>query len=418
MEAVDTLISARWIIPIEPAACVLEHHAVAIRQGRIVAILPTAHADLRYAAHERVDRPSHVLLPGFINVHVNVAQALPPRPAAQAGMHSAWADPEFVRDSTELSIARMIGSGTTCFADHQLFPDIVATTAAALHVRASVGLPIRGEPTSWASTADEYFEKASSLHDEYRADPLIATAFSTGPANAMPDELFARLRPKADEIELPVVIPLHESAAEIEQSLKRYGCSPVERLERLDLVTPQLVGLHLTQTTPADRDILGRGGAHAVASPRFDLLRRTGCCAISFLRAHGINVALGTGAASSADIPGEVQLAALLSGLHPDTPPLGPHEALHLATLGGARALGLADSIGSLLPGKWADLCCMDLAVVQTQPVYDVPRQVVHGAAPDQVTDVWVAGRAVLGAGNLVRLDVVDTLSRAARWYS
>lgn len=417
MEPVDTLISARWIIPIEPAACVLEHHAVAIRQGRIVDILPAAQAEIRYVAHEKVDRPNHLLLPGFVNAHVNAAHTLPLPPAGRAANNAEWVDPEFVRASTELAIARMIGSGTTCFADHQLFPDIVATTAATLHVRASVGLPIRGAPTTWASTADEYFEKASGLHDEYRAHPLITTAFSTGTMDAMPDDLFARLRPKADEIELHVVIPLHESVTEIAGSLGRFGCRPVERLERLDLVTPQLVALHLTQTTPADREILGRGGAHVVATPRFDLQRSAGRCAISLLRNQGVNVALGSGTAPSADLPGELQLAALLGGLEPDLPPLDPHQALHLATLGGARALGLSESIGSLLPGKWADLCCLDLAVVQTQPVYDVATQVVHGAAPDQVTDVWVAGRAVLGSGNLVRLDIVDTLSRAARWY-
>ena len=214
------------------ARAAFRHH-----QGRIVAILPTAQAALRFAAHERIDRPTHVLLPGFINAHVNTALALPPPAGGQARMDPAWADPEFSSsDSTELSIARMIGSGTDLFAHHHLFPDIVAATAATLHVRASIGLPIRGEPTSWATTPDEYFEKASGLHDEYRADPLISTTFATGPTTTLSGaKLFARLRPKADEIELPVVVPLHESAA-ISQSLQRFGCRPVERLERLDLV--------------------------------------------------------------------------------------------------------------------------------------------------------------------------------------
>lgn len=416
MEAVDTLISARWVIPIEPADCVLEDHAVAVRQGRIVAILPAAEAEMRYSAAAKIDRQQHVLLPGLVNAHAAAALALPKPSGAgdTAGFDPDWADAEFVRDGTELALSRMIRSGTTCFADFSVYPDLVARTAATLHVRGCVGLPIRMEASAWAAEPDEYFAKAMALHDAYRPDPLITTAFVTAPVTALADELLLRLRPKVDELELPVAMPLHASAAEIELAQSRFGCRPLERLERLELATPLLVGLHLTQVTAADRDLLARTGVHAVATPRVDSLTRRGRCPVAWLRRAGVNVALGTGNLA-ADLREEMRLAALMAA---DGQILEPHEVLQSATLAGARALGLADSVGSLLPGKWADLCCIDLAGHRTQPVTDVALQTVHFAGSDQVTDVWVGGRSVLVAGRLIGLDLADTLSRITRWYS
>lgn len=437
MEAVDTLISARWVIPIEPAACVLERHAVAVRQGRIIAVLPKAEAEKRYSATEKVERPEHVLLPGFINAHAAAALALPlparsarqPGGSDQTGSTSPGfepasspadrADPEFIRDGTELSMARMIRSGTTCFADFSVYPDLVARTAALLHIRACVALPIRAQASAWASDADEYFDRAAALHDVYRADPLISTAFATPPVTDLGDEILLRLRPKVDELEMPVAIPLHASTIEIDLAQRRFGCRPLERLERLDLVTPQLVALHLTQVSDSDRALLARSGAQAVAAPRADSLARHGRCPVERLRREEVNVALGTGNLV-ADLRDEMRLVAL-TGSQAEAPvaaPLASHEILHLATLGGARALGLSEATGSLLPGKWADLCCIDLTSHRTQPVMDVPLQTLHFAGSDQVTDVWVAGRGVLVSGHLVGLDLAGTLSRISRWYS
>jgi 5-methylthioadenosine/S-adenosylhomocysteine deaminase len=416
MEAVDTLISARWMIPIEPAACVLERHSVAVHGGRIVAILPTAEAVLRYSARETVERTSHVLLPGFVNAHAAVSTTLLRRSTV---VGSSSADPETVHDGAELAMARMIASGTTCFAETGVYPHIVSRTAVNLHLRACVGLPVHERPTAWGTTIDDYFEKGSALHDEYSADPLISTAFATGQTSLLSDETLQRLQRAADEIELPVMMPLHDGTRDLSQTIEKYGCRPLVRLEKLGLATPQLVGLHLTELDDVDIEILFRTGVHAIACPRANLYLRRGACPVAELNERHVNVGLGTGNAPASDVQGEMRLAGLLGYRNPEVhASLTAHDALRIATLGGARALGLAESIGSLSPGKWADLCCVDLSALHTQPVFDVPTQLVNSALQDQVTDVWVAGRALLAAQNLVRMDISATVERAARWIS
>lgn len=418
MEAVDTLISARWVIPIEPATSVLERHSIAIRQGRIVAILPTEEAARRYSALEVLDRPTHALLPGLVNACADVGTPS----AASGGDGSPTApgvDPEQVRDTVALAMLRMLASGTTTFAGTSLSPQVVARTAADMHLRACVGLPVLQQATDWAGSVDEYLEKAEALHDDYSEDPLISTAFATGEISRLDDATLQRLRRAADEIELPVLVPLHAHANSVDLSIERFGYRPLARLEHLGLATPQLVGLHGPHLTATDIDILSRSGMHVVACPRTSLRGGGEPCPVVGLDHRHVNVGLGTGDQPGLDLQGELQLASLLGDRDASTRPvLSPHHALTMATLGGAKALGLADTTGSLLPGKWADLCCIDLSLLRTQPIRDVATQIVRLAGADQVTDVWVAGRALLASGSFVRLDPAATLARAARWLS
>ena len=416
MEAVDTLISARWVIPIEPATSVLERHSVAIRQGRIVGILPADEAARRYSARELVDRPDHVLLPGFVNACADVGMPVP------AAVHDIpppgpWLDPERVRDTMELALIRMVASGTTTFAAASVYPHIAARTAAEVHLRACIGLPVLEQQTAWAVAVDEYLEKAAALHDDYSEDPLITTAFATGASANLSDATLQRLRRAADEIELPILVPLHERADAVTESIRRCGCRPIERLEHLGLATPQLVGLHATQLIATDIDLAARAGIHIVACPRTSLRGTGDACPLVGLDHRGIGIGLGTGDRADLDLSAELHLAGLLGDRDTSTgPALSPLHALRMATLGGARALGLAETTGSLVPGKWADLCCIDLSPLRTQPVRDVALRVVRDAGADQVSDVWVAGRALVLAGNFVRLDPKATLQRAARW--
>jgi 5-methylthioadenosine/S-adenosylhomocysteine deaminase len=386
MEAVDTLISARWVIPIEPATGVLD-----------------------FSARERGDRPDHFLLPGFVNAYADIGMPVP------TTMHDTpplgpWLDPERIRDTMELAMLRMAASGTTTFAAASLFPQIAARTAAEVHLRACVGLPVLEQQTGWASTVDEYLEKAAALHDDYSEDPLITTAFATGAT-------LQRLRRAADEIELPILVPLHEHADAVAESIRRFGSRPIERLEHLGLATPQLVGLHATQLIATDFDLLARAGIQVIACPRTSLRGAGAPCSIVGLDHRGINAGLGTGDRKDLDLQGELRVASLLGDRDSSIgPALSPLHALRMATLGGARALGLAETTGSLVPGKWADLCCIDLSPLRTQPVRDVATQLVRDAGTDQVSDVWVAGRALMLAGNFVRLDPKATLQRASRW--
>ena len=431
MEPVDTLICARWVLPVEPDAPVLDDHAVAIRAGRILAVVPSATAREAYAATELIERPHHVVLPGLINAHTHAAMTLlrgraenmplgPWLADAIWPIERRWVDPEYVRDGTELAIAEMLRGGVTCFADMHLWPEIVARTAAELHMRASVGLVVVEAATRWASSASDYIEKGMALRDQYRGDPLIATHFAPHAPYSLDDATLVRVRRLADELEVPVVTHLHESAWEITESEARHGKRPLARLVDLGLASPLLVAVHMTQVEAADLDTLASIGAAVIHCPESNLKLGNGVCPVAELLGRGVRVGLGTdGAASNNDLDvlSEMHTAGLLAagvGARPGA--VVANDLLRMATLEGARALGLGDSTGSLLPGKWADLCCIDLRTAGSWPVHDVPGTLVYACSSRQVTDTWVAGRHVYADGSLRYIDEQAVLERAEAW--
>jgi 5-methylthioadenosine/S-adenosylhomocysteine deaminase len=454
MQLIDTLIAARWVIPIEPAGQVLEDHAVALHQGRIVAVLPEKQARERFDAERIVERRSHVLLPGLVNTHTHAAMSLlrgaAGSPTIDHGLHrpvwsleDRWLDAEYVRDGAELAIADMLTSGTTCFADMHLFPEATAQAVTSSRIRACIGLPVLDQPTAWADSANEYLDKGLQLHDEYRSDPLITTMLATYSAWAVGDSTLTRVRRLADELELPVTMRINEAHAEFTASGERQ----LARLERLGLLSPLLLAVHMVHVDTSDMERAAAGGITIAHCPQSNLRLGHGVCPVHALRAHGIALTLGTDGTAgndNLDLFGEMRTAALLANGLPATGPVatGPvangmsaseqaagddtevddvpamtaFDWLQIATLSGARALGLGDSIGSLVPGKWADLCCIDLARPQTQPLNDLVRQIVHSVSRDQVSDVWVAGRELLTQGELTTINLDDVLRRAQLW--
>ncbi len=431
MEPVDTLVCARWVVPVEPDGPVLDDHAVAIRAGRIVAVVPTATARLRFEATDVLERPHHVLMPGLVNAHTHAAMTLLRGRAEHLALgpwlreaiwpvERRWVDPEYVRDGTELAIAEMLRAGVTCFADMHLWPEIVASTAAELHMRASVGLVVVESATHWAAGPDEYIEKGLALRDEYRGDALITTHFAPHAPCTIDDTTLVRIRRLSDELEVPVAMHLHESAWEIERSLALHGLRPLARLARLGLVTPMLVAVHMTQADKADLDALAAAGAAVVHCPQSNLKLGTGVCPVEALLERGVCVGLGTdGAASNNDLDvlSEAQTAALLaSGVSGQPGGLVAKDLLRMATLGGAQALGLTETTGSLVAGKWADLCCLDLRTPASWPVHDVIATLVHACSARQVTDTWVAGRHVYAGGSLRYMDEAAVLERSDAW--
>jgi 5-methylthioadenosine/S-adenosylhomocysteine deaminase len=427
MEHIDTLITARWVIPIEPADLALERCAVAVDRGRILAVLPQAEAAARYAARVTVDRPTHALLPGFVNAHTHSAMSLLRGAAESANLtewlqrevwpiERRWIDADYVRDGAELALADMLTSGTTCFADMHLFPEIVAQAASEARMRACIGLPVTEAPNAWAGSVGECLDKGLRLHDDYRDDPLITTALAPYAPWALSDESLLRVRRNADELELPMTMHVNETADQAEA----HGERTIARLARLGVLSPLLAAVHAVHLSKPDMEAAARAGASVVHCPQSNLKLGAGVCRTGALAACGVNIALGTdGAASNNDLSllDEVRSAALLGrGVHPQDPAMGAHAWLRAATLNGARALGLSESIGSLTPGKWADLCCIDLHRAHSQPVYDVASQLVYAVTREQVSDVWVAGRALVQDGRLTALDLDDVIARAARW--
>lgn len=431
METVDTLIAARWVIPVEPDGAVLGDHTVAVRGGKIVDLVPTPVAAERYRAPEAVERNRHALIPGFVNAHTHAAMTLfrgladdlPLMEWLQRHIWPAegkWVNEEFVRDGTRLAVAEMLKSGTTCFNDMYFFADDTARVCMEIGMRAVVGLIVVDFPTIWAQRWEEYVHRGVRLHDDLRHVELVTTAFAPHAPYSVSDAPLQKIRVLNNELNLPVHMHLHETAHEVEQALAKTGVRPLERLARLDLLNPNLVAVHMTTLLPGEIEALARVNANVVHCPESNMKLASGFCPVHALLQAGVNVALGTdGAASNNDLDmvAEMRTAALLAkAVAGDATALPAHTALRLATLNGARALGLEEHTGSLVAGKYADLVAVDLGALSSQPLYDPVSQLVYTAGREQVSDVWVGGHRLLHERRLTVLDEEALAQRAAQW--
>jgi 5-methylthioadenosine/S-adenosylhomocysteine deaminase len=431
LQAIDLLITPRWLVPVEPHGVVLEDHAVAIDGSRIVAVLPSAAASARYAPRERVDLDEHALIPGLVNAHTHnpmtlmrgLADDLPLMRWLQEHIWPAEAKaigPEFVRDGVELAVAEMLRGGTTCCNENYFFPDVQAAAYRRLGFRAMVGLPIIEFPSAWAKTRDEYFDRALAVHDEFAGEALLGTAFAPHAPYTVSDESFERIRMLADQLDLPVHLHLHETAHEVEEAKRERGARPFARMQALGLVNDHLIAVHMTQLTDAEIAACAESGVSVVHCPESNLKLASGFCPAEKLRRAGVNLALGTdGCASNNDLDmfGEMRTAALLAkAVAADASALDAAGTLRAATLSAARALGWEDRIGSIEAGKLADLTAIRLDAIETQPLYNVISQLVYAAGRHLVSDVWIAGTRKLREGGLVDLDVAELRATARRW--
>lgn len=427
----DLVIAARWVVPVEPAGAVLEDHAVAIAGGRIIGILPRSDVSRRFQAEITLERPDHALLPGLVNAHTHAAMTLLRGLADDLPLQewlerhiwpaeSRWAGPEFVRDGTRLAMLEMIRGGITCFNDMYFFPDVVAGLAVEHNLRATVGMIVIEQPTPWARTTDEYFSKGLAVHDQYRDHPLVQTTFAPHAPYTVSDPTLRHLRSLADELDVAVHMHVHETRSEVEDSVRACGKRPLARLEELGLLASPFMAVHMTELSAAEIRLLAERHTTVVHCPSSNLKLASGFTPVARLLAAGVNVALGTdGAASnnSLDMLGEMRMAALLAkAVAGDASALPAEQALALATINGARALGLGDRIGSLVPGKSADLICVALREPETQPLHHVISQLVYATSRSQVSDAWVAGRQVLADGRATLMDEEQILGRADYW--
>lgn len=421
----------RWVVPVVPEGTVLEHHAVVLEAGRIVDVLPADELDRCWPGIKARRMPGHALIPGLVNAHTHsamtllrgLADDLPLRRWLAEHIWPAegrWVGPEYCRDGMNLALVEMLRGGTTCFNDNYFFPDITAATTQKAGMRAVIGLPVISVPTAWAETEDEYFSKGLEVHQSLRGLELVTTAFAPHAPYTVTDEGFARMARLADEMDIPVHLHLLEAAGEIEESEQRFGHRPLIRLKRLGLLTSRLLAVHMTQLDVADMDLVARHGVHVLHCPESNLKLASGICPVAGLMERGVNVALGTdGAASNNDLDmfGEMRTAGLLAKLDTGDPEALPAaRLLSMATIHGARALGLEEEIGSIEPGKAADLVAIDLDAPETQPVHHVISTLVYAASRFQITDVWVAGRPVLTDREPATLDVAEITERARIW--
>lgn len=428
---VDTLINAKWIIPVEPKNTVYENHSVAIKDGKIEAILPTDKATEKYTTGKEHNLQQHALIPGLINAHTHAAMNLFRGLADDLPLmdwlnnhiwpaEAKWVDPEFVKNGTELAVAEMLRGGTTCFNDMYFFPDQTAEVCSQVGMRVAVGLILIDFPTAWAKDADDYIFKGEQVHDKYKHDSLINTTFAPHAPYTVSDEPLKRIYVIAEELDIPIHMHIHETAFEVEQSVEQHGKRPLQRLNELGILSPRTIAVHMTQLNEDEISELAKLNISVAHCPESNLKLASGFCPVGALVKAGVNVCIGTDSTASnndLDMFGEMRTAALLAkGVSNDSTCLDAHTTLQMATLNGAKALGLDGTIGSLKKGKQADIVAINLDQLETAPLYEPVSQIVYSANRQQVTDVWVSGKQLLKNRELTTMEYTKLMEKAKSW--
>ena len=431
MQDIDLLVFPSYLVPVEPAGVVLEQHALAVDAGRIVAVLPAVEARARFRARESLELPGRAVLPGLVNLHTHAAMSLlrglaDDLPLMDWLQNHIWpaegthVSHAFCLDGVRLAAAEFIRGGVTCANDMYFFPNASAEAFSSAGMRAAVNLIVIDFPTAWASGPDEYLSKGLEVHDAVRSNPLIRTVFAPHAPYTVSDAPLVRTRAYADELGIGIHMHVHETAFEVADAVQRTGKRPWQRLKELGLLGPDFIAVHMTQLSDEEIAEAAQFGVHVAHCPESNLKLASGFCPVSSLLDAGVNVGIGTdGAASNNDLDmfGEMRTAALLAkGVSGNALALPAAQALHAATLGGARALGLDAEIGSLVAGKAADFISIDLARVHLQPCYNLVSHLVYAAGRGDVCDLFVAGRALMRDQRLLTLDETEVLAKAAEW--
>lgn len=425
------IISASWVVPVVPQNTVLLEHSVVHKDGKIIDLLPTAKALEKYQSAQHTDKTGHALLPGLINAHTHAAMNLFRGLADDIPLmdwlnnhiwpaEAKFVNREFMRDGSELAIAEMLLSGTTCFNDMYFYPDVVARTAQDMGIRAFVGMIVLDFPSVWANDADDYIQKGLDVYEEVRSLSRVNTCIAPHSPYTVSDRPLVQVRTYADELQIPIHMHVHETADEVEQGFKQTGMRPLERLYELGLLSPRMMAVHMTQLDDQEIQLAADLGIHVVHCPESNLKLASGSCRVADLLAAGVNVCLGTDSAASnndLDMLGEMRTAGLLAkNVTNDASALPAWQVLELATINGAKALNVQDEIGSLELGKSADCIAIDLMNVSTQPVYDPISQIVYSASREQISDVWVGGKLRVNNRKIVGVDLASVLEKTAMW--
>jgi 5-methylthioadenosine/S-adenosylhomocysteine deaminase len=429
-EFIDLIIEARWVIPVVPHAAVLEYIAVVVDKGRILALMPISEARDRYRAKERVELSHHALVPGLINLHTHAAMSLM-RGLADDRMLMTWLNQHiwpaearvvserFVRDGTLLACAEMLRGGVTCFNDMYFYPQAASEAVDQSGMRACIGLVTLEFPSAYAGDADDYLRKGFEARDAWRGHARITHCLAPHAPYTISDRTFAKVVTYADQLEMGIHLHLHETRDEIAQGETQYGLRPLQRIAGLGLLGPNMLAAHCVHLTSGEIEALAAQGCHVAHCPTSNLKLGSGIAPVAGLSAAGVNVGLGTdGAASNnrLDMFSEMRLAALLAKSSGDATCLPAIQALEMATINGARALGLEGKIGSIEVGKQADLMAVDFSSLEMQPCYDPVSHLVYVAGREQVSHTWVSGELLFRQGIFPAIDQAELKGIASSW--
>ncbi|WLH80891.1 MULTISPECIES: TRZ/ATZ family hydrolase [unclassified Pseudomonas] len=426
----DLVLLPTWLVPVEPAGVVLKDHALGIRDGRIAFIGPRATA-LKLAATEVRELPGMLLSPGLINAHGHAAMSLFRGLADDLPLmtwlekhiwpaEAKWVDEAFVRDGTDLAIAEQLKSGITCFSDMYFYPKVASDCVHNSGMRAQIAIPILDFPIPGASSADEAIRQGVELFGDLKHHPRVNIVFGPHAPYTVSDENLEKIRVMAEELDASIHMHVHETAFEVQQAVEQTGERPLARLARLGLLGPRFQAVHMTQISEADLALLVESNTSVIHCPESNLKLASGFCPVERLWQAGVNVAIGTdGAASNNDLDllGETRTAAMLAkAVAGSATALDAHRALRMATLNGARAMGLESEIGSLEVGKAADMVAFDLSGLAQQPIYDPVSQLIYATGRDCVKHLWVAGKQLLDDRQLTRMDEQQLTATAIAW--
>ncbi|MCP1647381.1 TRZ/ATZ family hydrolase [Pseudomonas sp. GD04087] len=426
----DLLLFPTWIVPVEPAGIVLRDHGLGIRDGRIALLAPRDEA-MRHPATETRELPGMLLSPGLINAHGHAAMSLFRGLADDLALmtwlqehiwpaEAKWVGEDFVRDGTELAIAEQLKGGITCFSDMYFFPQVACEVVHKAGVRAQISVPVLDFPVPGARDADDAIRQGLALRDDLKHHPRIKVAFGPHAPYTVSDDKLENILMLAEELDAGIHMHVHETAFEVQQALEKHAERPLARLHRLGLLGPRFQAVHMTQVNDEDLAMLVETNSSVVHCPESNLKLASGFCPVERLWQAGVNVAIGTdGAASNNDLDllGETRTAALLAkAVAGQATALDAHRALRMATLNGARALGMEQETGSLELGKSADLTAFDLSGLAQQPVYEPVSQLIYASGRDCVRHVWVGGKQLLDNGKLTRLDEERLIAVAGEW--
>ena len=317
-------------------------------------------------------------------------------------------------------MAEMLRGGITCVNDMYFFPEATARAALRAGMRASLGMIIIEFPSAYAPDTATYLQKGVALHDAYKDEATLSFCMAPHAPYTVGDETLKRVASLAETLDIPIHMHIHETRHEVDEGLRQHGVRPFERLRELGLVGPRLIAVHAVHMDEREMDTMAREGVSVAHNPSSNLKLASGFMPAAAMRGRQINGGLGTdGAASNnrLDMFTEMRTAALLAkAVSGDASALPAAEVLEMATLQGARAIGLDGRIGSLEAGKRADLAAVDLSAIEAQPLYDVASSLVYSAGREHVTDVWVDGKPRLRERELVDLDLRELPAKAAWW--
>jgi 5-methylthioadenosine/S-adenosylhomocysteine deaminase len=430
-QQIDTLISASWIAPVIPERTLLEDHTLVVHKHRIVDLLPTGQAILQYQSQDHFELQDHLLIPGLVNTHGHAAMTLLRGYADDEPLmnwlndhiwpvESRFVNYDFVKDGTSLAIAEMLRSGTTCFSDLYFFPDAVAHAATEMGMRVQICVPVVQFANVWAQSEEEHIHKGLGVHDDFRSSEYVHTCFGPHSPYVVSDAGLQRIMVLSEELDIPIQMHVHETRDEVQEALTATGIRPLQRLHDLGLLSPGFQAVHLTQLSREDIQLLADNSVHVLHCPESNLKLASGFCPVGELLEAGINVALGTdGAASNNDLDmlGEMKTAALLAKtVHGNATTLDAWATLKMATLDGARALGLENQIGSLEAGKLADIAAIDMSSLESQPIYHPLSQLVYTRTGHKVSHVWINGELLLRDRQFTQIDQDRIITTTRSW--